>query len=234
MHINASYYTACGRRDKNEDCLALVEGAYGLLAIVSDGLGGYAAGEVASRLTIDILREKLKDHPVSRAALAQAIQLANHTIAARQSPALPMRSAVAVLWMDQTHAIAANVGDCRIYQLRKGQIIYQSTDHSIAQMTLLSGENVPHTLRTSPDRNKLVRALGDSGELCIDFAALTVMPGDRFLICSDGFWEPVTELEMLRTSIFTANAMQWLSEMNRTATAWAMDNQSAIAIVIPE
>lgn len=233
MHINASYYTACGRRDRNEDCLALVEGTYGLLAIVSDGLGGYDAGEVASRLTIELLREELRDSPISRAALDRAVRLANDAIVARQTPGRAMKAAVAVLWMDQVRAIAANVGDCRIYQLRKGQIVYQSIDHSAARMAMLAGEDAPHTLRRNPDRNKLVRALGVSAPPCVDFAALNVMPGDRFLVCSDGFWEPVTELEMLRTAALTEDAVQWLTRMNRTAAAWAADNQSAIAITIP-
>jgi len=232
MNVNMAYYSAIGGRDKNEDSVSLLEGTCGMLAIVCDGLGGHSDGEIASRQAVATLNELLLTEPLSRSALDGAIRRANEAIFARQTPESAMKTTLAALWLDQGLALAAHVGDTRIYQIRKGEIIYQSMDHSVAQLAVLVGEIETAQLRSHPDRNKLVRALGAQRDLKIEHKALDVESGDRFLLCSDGFWEPVTEREILMTAAVYQTAEQWLSAMRKTAEKTPRDNHTAVAIVV--
>ena len=146
-----------------------------------------------------------------------------------------MRTTMAALWLGDYGALAANVGDSRIYQFREDRIVYQSLDHSVAQMAVLVGELEQSEIRRSKDRNKLIRVLGDENDPKVDLQPLLVKPGDRFLLCSDGFWEPVTEEKMLQTMAQSTTAQQWLSQMRRIVEQAGnpnQDNHTAIALIV--
>ena len=210
MEISISYYTARGKRQNNEDAVSLLEGSNSLLAVVADGLGGHEAGEVASNHAVATLNRLLQAQTPEEDDLIDAIQQANQEIYEMQNAQSHMRTTVAALWLGDYRTIAANVGDSRIYQFRNGRIVYQSTDHSVAQMAVLVGEVEKSELRRSKDRNKLIRVVGEANPPKVDCVELTVQAGDRFLLCSDGFWEPVTEERMLETMASSATAQQWL------------------------
>ena len=235
MELNVSYYTAVGKRQKNEDAVSLMEGSRSVLAIVADGLGGHADGEVAANHAVTVLNRILQSQTPEEEELIDAIWQANREIYKMQSPKDPMRTTVATLWLGDRCAYAAHVGDSRIYQFRDGRIVYQSMDHSVAQMAVLVGEMEKDQIRGSKDRNKLIRAVGEANSPKVDCVALTVQPGDRFLLCSDGFWEPVTENCMLRTMAAGGTAQQWLSLMRQEverANNPFQDNHTAIALVV--
>ena len=194
MEISISYYTARGKRQNNEDAVSLLEGSNSLLAVVADGLGGHEAGEVASNHAVATLNRLLQSQTPEEDDLIDAIRQANQEIYEMQNAQSHMRTTVAALWLGDYRTIAANVGDSRIYQFRNGRIVYQSTDHSVAQMAVLVGEVEKSELRRSKDRNKLIRVVGEANPPKVDCVELTVQAGDRFLLCSDGFWEPVTEV----------------------------------------
>ena len=237
MDINISYYTAKGKRQNNEDAVSLLEGSNGLLAIVADGLGGHEAGEVASSYAVSAMNRILQSRFPDEDELIDAIQQTNQEIYEMQDPQHRMHTTVAALWLGDHSIFAANVGDSRIYQFRDGRIIYQSMDHSVAQMAVLVGELERSEIRFSKDRNKLIRVVGDANPPKVDSAELTVQAEDRFLLCSDGFWEPVTEEYMLETAAATKTAQQWLSlmrqEVERTNNP-SQDNHTAIALIVNE
>lgn len=235
MDINISYYTSKGRRQNNEDSVSLMEGGSSLLAIVADGLGGHDDGEIASGQVVTSLNRMLRTQMPDEDILVDAIRQANQDIVDIQKPGRPMRTTVAVLWIGDYSVVAANVGDSRIYQFRDGKIIYQSVDHSLAQMAVLVGEMDKSEIRTCKDRNKLVRVLGNEAAPRVDTELLNMKPGDRFLMCSDGFWEPVTEETMLYTAGETTSAQQWLTMMRKfidNANDPLQDNHSAIAFIV--
>jgi serine/threonine protein phosphatase PrpC len=90
-------------------------------------------------------------------------------------------------------------------------------------------------MRSYPKRNKLTRALGAESDVKIDCETVNVMSGDRFLICTDGFWELVTEERMILSIASTGNVQSWLEEMRKDITNARdrrKDNNSAIAIII--
>ena len=237
MEISISYYTARGKRQNNEDAVSLLEGSNSLLAVVADGLGGHEAGEVASNPAVATLNRLLQAQTPEEDDLIDAIRQANQEIYEMQNAQSHMRTTVAALWLGDYRTIAANVGDSRIYQFRNGRIVYQSTDHSVAQMAVLVGEVEKSELRRSKDRNKLIRVVGEANPPKVDCVELTVQAGDRFLLCSDGFWEPVTEERMLETMASSATAQQWLRLMRQEverANNPTQDNHTAIALVIDQ
>ena len=237
MKFNSACYTATGTRANNEDSVFCSERKDGFLAIVADGLGGHADGELASSMAISTIRDILPDSPPNEDALIDAIRQASKEIFAAQNPQHPMHTTVTALWLGSTAGIAAHVGDSRVYQFRNGEIIYQSLDHSVAQMAVLVGELPPDELRHSRDRNRLIRVLGTSDVPLVDSQALSVQPGDRFLLCSDGFWENVLETDMLETLTYTATADDWLTSMRtiaENAANTSQDNHTAIALIVDE
>lgn len=235
MELSISHYTATGKRENNEDALALVKNDASLLAVVADGLGGHDDGEIASGQVISTLKRLIRSGQPDDDLLTDAIQQANRDVFERQNPKSPMRSTVAALWFGSRYAVAAHVGDSRIYQFRDGKIIYQSMDHSVAQMAVLVGEMDRSDIRKSKDRNKLIRVLGNAEDPKVDSRELNVQAGDRFLLCTDGFWEPVTEEVMLRTLRQSPTVQQWLTQMQsavREANHPRQDNHTAIAIMV--
>lgn len=233
MEYAFASYTDVGKRDNNEDALKAERLSGGLLAVVADGLGGHSYGEIASQLAVESIFRDLEEKQIDEETLIYAVLKANDTICTAENRG---HTTAAALWMEDSCAVAAHVGDSRIYQFRDGNIIFQSVDHSVVQMAVLVGELAPDAVRHHKDRNKVFRVLGDDHEEPkVDSTELTVCPGDRFLLCSDGFWEPVTEADMLRTLRETETAQQWLDAMRQIvadARDPRQDNNTAICILV--
>ena len=228
MSVKYSSYSGLGHRENNEDAYAVFDTANGFLAIAADGLGGHNNGEYASRQAVETISTCLADTPLSEDAVEDAIIKANEDICLLQHSKPEAKTTIALLWTAGESAIVANVGDTRIYQFRDGRIVYQSTDHSVAQLSVIAGEITAEDIRKSPDRNRLTRSLGQREAPWIDIVSLKIRPGDRFLLCSDGFWESVTEDQMLQGAAEDVDA--WLSEMRFIAESRAHDNNTAIAV----
>lgn len=177
-------------RTNNEDSF-FTDPARGI-AIVADGMGGHAAGEVASKITVDTVSENLKTPdsfwPFGRAQrervrLVEAIRLANRKVrdAASLDNALAgMGTTVVVLWIRGRRAHVAHVGDSRIYRYRRGGLVQLTRDHSWPS-------------EDGTMRNVLMRAIGAEDKVEIDHRLLDVSAGDVFLLCSDGLTRPVDD-----------------------------------------
>ncbi len=232
MNISLSNYSSLGNRKNNEDSYSVIQNDNGLLAMVADGLGGRDNGEYASQQAIKTLSDRLAFEKISADALKNAIVEANSDICALQSEHPGALTTLAVIWLGEGFAEAIHVGDTRIYQFRGDRILYQSVDHSVAQLGVMAGDLKPEEIRTNKDRNKLFRALGDSSMPKLAEKLLDIQKNDRILICTDGFWEGILEEEMLRCARVTENAEGWLQKMREIAEPSASDNNTAIAIVI--
>lgn len=234
MKINASYYSAIGGREKNEDAVSILEGRASVLYMVADGLGGHRGGDLAAQTAVSILSGELGQKPVSVKAMQQAIETANREILSDRR-CLSMKTTIAALWLDEENAVAATVGDTRIYQFRKGEILFQSKDHSVAYLSALSGKENMQRIREDKRRNQLTRALGGESEVKADVFTLNLIPEDVFLICSDGFWEDVLEKEMQEDLKNSCNAEDWLVFMKKrieNRKRIEKDNHSAIAVFL--
>jgi protein phosphatase len=197
-------------RRQNEDALggrmpddpALLE-RRGALFAVADGLGGQAAGEVASRAAVDAL---LADYYSPRAphrieaALQQAVQAANlrvFNLARGRDPALRgMQTTLSALVLAGQQAYVAHVGDSRVYVLRGGRLTQLTADHSEAAELLRLRLITPEQARDHPRRNVLTRTLGQRPLVRPDFSRLPGQAGDLFLLCTDGVWGEVDEEAM--------------------------------------
>ncbi|MBE5972076.1 MAG: serine/threonine-protein phosphatase [Lachnoclostridium sp.] len=234
MKISTSYYSEIGGRDKNEDAVSLLEYDERVLALTADGLGGHSDGELASALAVKIVNNELIHQRISVVTLRNAIEKANEEIF-RNKDGSGMKTTISAVWFDEWSALAANVGDTRIYQFRDGQVIFQSRDHSVAQMSVLAGDIQPEEVRTSKERHKLTRALGAQDEVSVDIAHLEVQKGDALLLCTDGFWEKIRGAEMAEELIGETSAVTWMENMRARIADRGVengDNHSAVAIMV--
>lgn len=212
----------CKIRERGEEEPALFQ------FIVADGLGGQGGGKLASEAaTLKILVDQAAAQPEAVSLdeyfnidrLALLFDVAHDHLKMLQQAERPefsrMATTMVVLMIMDGNAIWGHVGDSRLYLFRKGNIYHQTKDHSVPQMLLSSGEITEAEIRHHPDRNRLLRALGDNRE---KIQARVQGPemlqeGDVFLLCSDGFWEYVTEDEMLTSLYETTDPDDWLKRM---------------------
>lgn len=232
MNYSLAGYTALGKRKNNEDAYCAAVDGPRLIAVVADGLGGLENGEFASRQAVDTLRSALTGKAVSAQDLRAAIRQVNEDVLKLHPNHPYAMTTAAAVWIGENAAWAMHVGDSRIYHFRDGRILYQSTDHSLSQQAVTDGQIQLEDIRFHPDRNKLTQALGDEEAPYASEHALPLEPGDRLLLCSDGFWEKIWESEMLMAADETGTAEEWLNEMRKIAEPAAVDNNTAVAVII--
>ena len=175
-------------RSTNEDAF-LVAPDVGLF-IVCDGVGGHAAGEVASRMAVDTLLAALEN--LHRPALAHLVCAVEHANARVYSAACADRSLAgmattltALLVLGETVALA-HVGDSRAYRLRARHLEQLSEDHTLVNALLRAGAITEHEAATSEKRNIISRAVGAEETVEVDARLLAAEPGDTLMLASDG------------------------------------------------
>jgi protein phosphatase len=176
-------------RETNQDAIFVDDS----LAIVADGMGGHAAGEVASAMTIDAVYEGFLKNPTV-AGLQAAIEAANTSVlrGARENPDhFGMGTTVIAVGLTRDEAGVSSptifhVGDSRAYQLRDGALRQLSEDHSVAEEWVRMGRLTPDEALTHPRRHQLTRGVGVDGAIDVDVMSVNAQPGDRLLLCSDG------------------------------------------------
>jgi PPM family protein phosphatase len=182
-------------RQNNEDALLVGEGEDETLFVVADGIGGFEAGEVASSLAVDVLKDLQPDEPF-KAAIGEA----NRRIVAagRVDEKLSgMGTTVVAIRFGgkqgEPVAEVAHVGDSRAYLMRGGVMNPITEDHSLVAELVRSGDLTRDQAAEHPQKNLITRALGADEEVDVDTAVLSVEAGDRILLCSDGLSDMVSE-----------------------------------------
>jgi protein phosphatase len=200
MKLRISGMTDPGRqRERNEDAVAWSEQQG--YAILADGVGGQNAGDVASRMVVAILEERLRDaeQADAEASLAAAVETANRRVYA-EAHANPlhhgMGSTVVAVRFEPTAVVVAHVGDSRLYRWRAGVLEQLTCDHSLVQELMTAGVLSPQQGQTSSFGNIITRALGSSPEVLVDVARHPLRRGDRVLLCSDGLSDLVPDNEI--------------------------------------
>jgi protein phosphatase len=206
MKVHYSARTDVGRtRDHNEDSFGVGEGElverYGELLVICDGMGGHAAGEVASRVAVDtILADYYAiDSEERNGVLEQAFSHANAQIYASGRGSMGTTGVAALLYHDALHI--ANVGDSRAYLIRDGEIRQLSRDHSFVSDQVAAGLITPDQARSSPHRNVITRALGYQAEVSVDLFRWPLQIGDIILLCSDGLHGLLTDEEIAEIAL---------------------------------
>lgn len=226
-------YSRTGNRDKNEDSYCVFTGERVLCAALADGMGGFSGGEIASETVIQAFEQALERDVMTLPV--NIILYANDMILQRQKElGNKMKTTAAVVRIDDTWAHIAHVGDSRVYAFKDAKVVFQTLDHTAAQMSVEVGEITPQEIRSHPDRCVLTKALGSSDELR---PSLTQLPKDSFdciLMCTDGFWGSVTEKDMCNCLSQSRSPQQWLELMQEIRDKNILnddDNNTAIAIM---
>jgi protein phosphatase len=223
MKLRHSARTDVGKtRDHNEDNYGVGSGEQaeqlGELLVVCDGMGGHAAGEVASQLAVEtILADYYADTGEDRPhALTEAFKQANAQIYARGQGSMGTTGVAALLHHDALHI--ANVGDSRAYLIRDGEIRQVSRDHSFVSDQVAAGLITADQARLSPHRNVITRALGYQPDVTVDLFRLPLQIGDIIVLCSDGMHGLVLDEEIVEiaTSRPPAEAVQRLIDWANT------------------
>ena len=216
MQIACAAQTDVGlRRAHNEDSLC-ADPDLGLF-VVCDGMGGHKAGEVASRLAVQVIQEHLRElsanalQPIigdydptfspETNRLASAVRLANqaiHDAGRRQPDHAGMGTTVVSAVISGQLLSIAHVGDSRMYLIRSGVIQPLTADHSLVAERVRRGLLTEEQAERSPDRHVLTRALGISPDVEVELNEIRLLEGDALLLCSDGLTGPVKPPEILR------------------------------------
>ena len=220
--LRAGTATDVGRiRPHNEDSSTMIEGAS--LYVVADGMGGHQGGEVASALAVQTVEAGADQEP-SLETLKESVRLANRAIfeKAGSDPDLhgmgTTACAIRVVPGPEGDEIAwVNVGDSRIYLQRDGKLIQLSRDHSLVEDLLRSGQLTPEEAAVHPKRNILTRALGIDIDVEVDGGTVMPFNGDRFLLCSDGLFNEVSEDQIAAVLRRLADPSEAADELVRQA-----------------
>lgn len=227
-------------RTKNEDCLC-VNPSIGLFA-VADGMGGHRAGEIASRLALDVLERELIQR-IARGeglddAVAKAVQEANHRVwlQAQADPGCEgMGTTLSACVLQHGRMVLAHVGDSRIYRLRDGAIRQLTEDHSLVHELAKQGRLESDNPQSSPLRNVLTRALGTQGRLETDLRGRSLAVGDRLVLCTDGLTNLVNDGEILTVVGKEADPSVAARKLAEIAIArGGTDNITLIVVVIKD
>jgi len=232
-------------RERNEDCY-FVDDDLGLY-IVSDGMGGHAAGDVASTTAVSAVVRYMRarwglldkarrfgtDVNDIRVLLEQAVQSASYQVfelAARTPPWRGMGATFTAVLVVRNTAVVAHVGDSRLYLLRHGVIRQVTTDHTVAGHLLRAGAIQPEDVKTSLYAHMLSRNVGMLDAVPVDTMLVDLLDGDRFLLCSDGLTEYLSD-EVLASKLDDGDSSDVASQLVAIANAsGGGDNVTAVVV----
>jgi PPM family protein phosphatase len=204
MHRASHARTDIGRKRKQNEDAFLVDDEVGLY-VVADGMGGHAAGEVASAEAVDTIHgmirrgkpiiDRYAEEPAEESAarlrrlVESAVQAATYLVyglSELDPNTAGMGTTISLLLLVGDHAWIAQVGDSRIYVVRGGTAKQITEDHTLIAWQVRQGLITAEQARTSPHRNVITRAVGNRDYVEVDTIVMPVEARDRFLLCSDG------------------------------------------------
>ena len=193
-------------RTHNED--AFLVGQH--LWAVADGMGGQAAGDAASRIAMDCVRQADRSGPIDQSGIADLIARINQRIldfGVRHPDAVGLGTTLAgvglITLAGRAHWLVFHVGDSRVYRLTGGVLHQETADHSEVQGLVDDGQITAEAARTHPRRNVLIRALGSPEPPRADIRVIPYLAGDIIVVCSDGLPSEVADATM-ETILLTA------------------------------
>ena len=203
------------KRNNNQDFVYASNHNVGTLAgllIVADGMGGQAAGDLASRLCVETMVDSIQASSKTGAVrvLSEAIRNANTAVTSKASsdPALDgMGTTLVAAVPENGSLIVANVGDSRMYLLDDDRIEQITHDHSLVEEMVRAGKLKREQARNHPKKNIITRAIGEPGDPEIDFFDVALNRGDIALLCSDGLSNMLEDEQIFRI-VRTSESLQ--------------------------
>ncbi len=233
--IDYAVITSPGERELNEDCIAYKESNGDYAFVVADGLGAHGLGNIASEGACDIVIEN-----IFQIGMEESIQKVQKTLLEEQDKNGlhgKMKTTITVVKINNNHYEQLHLGDSRIYHFGRMKLLEQTKDNSVCQKLVTAGIIGQSEVRHHRDRNKLLNVLGMEWN---NETPYTLKKGElhRFeaiLMCTDGFWEWITEREMKICLWKSKSAKEWLTMMEEIVLQGGkgnhMDNYSAIVVI---
>ena len=255
MQIKASGISDVGlKREGNEDSFS-TEDSLGLY-IVADGMGGHLAGEVASQIAVEMINKSFRkwvekevpeeelfgSHDSSLTLkgnyILSSIRLANRVVyemATEYDQYHGMGTTVVIVLVTPTLIITANVGDSRIYKIKDGNIERLSRDHTIVSEQVEMGAMTEEEAATSPLKHILTRNLGSAENVDPDIFEIEPSNNDRFVLCSDGLTDLVTDEEILEMTQDEDDPEKLCSKfIEKVLKRGAHDNTTIVSIYLSD
>jgi serine/threonine protein phosphatase PrpC len=206
MRFSVSQTSQIGGRKYNQDRVAYAYTDEALLLVLADGMGGHSHGEIAAQIAIQTFMQEFAKtaNPVIaeperflRETMKYCHKAINHYTDLNKLEGSPGTTCVTALVQNST-VIWAHAGDSRFYLVRDGKVANVTRDHSVVQQWADWGIITKDEMRTHPDRNKITNCLGGADDIFyVEASTPTVIQqGDVLLLCSDGFWSPLSNDEI--------------------------------------
>lgn len=223
------------RRDNNEDS-HLIDDKLSLF-VVSDGMGGHSAGEVASRTTVRVIRDavieasrELQNAMGERALTDVMAEVAKNAVntackrvfdlAQERKSLRGMGCTLTMMLVERGKVVMAHVGDSRLYLLREGKLHQLSRDHTMSEELVKMGVLAAERAKDHPRSHILTRSIGTQPSVSADILIIDALPGDRYLLCSDGLHNYVEDPDQLAQPM----AHEDCEEAARMLVEWANDS----------
>ena len=211
------------------------------LFVVADGMGGHAAGDVASAIAVSELAALGARQPIREDQVVAGVERANEAILAAASAdearahmGTTIAGVVLVRRHSSDHVLVFNVGDSRVYRWHDGSLRQVTTDHSVVGELLAAGELSVDAAQSHPQRHVVTRALGVTDTPDIDTWTFDAVTGDRFLVCSDGLTNEVADAELAQVVGQGGGDPQSVAEdlLQAALDRGARDNVSVVLVEI--
>ena len=217
-------------RKNNEDSLLVAEPN---IFVAADGMGGAAAGEVASKILVDTVKNFLANvpEPLDEKVLSKSILKSNAAIlreAEENSNLRGMGTTATILHIYKDQAYFAHVGDSRLYRLKNSALEQMTLDHSYVESLVRKGELTPAQAKVHPMKNILTQAVGAMEEIQVETGNFKVEGGEKFLLCTDGLTNMVDDDEIKKILIESKNPAEDL--INAALEGGGHDNITAIVV----
>ena len=246
--FNIALIHQVGKRERNEDSIFPnneIETSLDNLFLVCDGVGGHAKGEIASDLIctqmnayFSINRVEISDKNIIDDAV-RFVETKFDGYIANNLESAGMASTLTLLHLHKGGATVAHIGDSRVYQFRKGEIVFKTKDHSLLQSLIDAGELAPEQVKDFPYKNQITRALQGASvrKVRADVSRLVdVQTGDIFMLCSDGILEAFEDDDVLKELFkeFSNSVDTIAAKIAQVCNEVSRDNFSAYFIQIGE
>jgi serine/threonine protein phosphatase PrpC len=239
MKFTIAQDTRIGQRRQNQDRIAHWRTPECVLLAVADGLGGHAYGEVAAQMAIEMLGEafarEAKPKIADPGGFLFRVFGAAHSALLREADRRRLddtpRTVLVACIIQDGRAFWTHVGDSRLYLLRQGRILHRTRDHTLVQQLIDEGRIREEAIASHPERNRLLQCIGGYEVPRPDPAASAPLEkGDLLVLCSDGFWGPLTQRHMLH-SLLTRPLDKAIPELVELAEARAGGHSDNISVV---
>ena len=220
-------------RPTNQDAILMINNLFG----VADGMGGHLGGETASKLAVQVVEAMLSGKKPSANVLRTGVEAANRRIFETQRSDASLKgmgTTLTLLWETADQVLIAHVGDSRAYLMRDGKLNCVTTDHSVVGEMLRNQTITAQQAKYHPYRNVITRAVGTSPVVEVDLLKFEKLPGDVWLICSDGLFNKIEDDDM-ETVLLRNHAQAAVDLLLEIALErGAEDNVSILLGYVPE